>query len=91
MIVNDDSSVISKWSFKFIDDARVILYNRNMFIIQATGSGNWLLLNQVQKDLVVSSEDVSLALGTVFNPTHPLPAMVMFHYYKINSQSGGKT
>ncbi len=36
-IVNDDYIVISKWSFKLTDDARVIIYNRNRFIIQATG------------------------------------------------------
>ncbi len=37
MIVNDNSSIISKWSSKRIDDARVIIYDRNMFIIQVTG------------------------------------------------------
>ncbi len=36
MIVNDDSSIVSKWSSKLIDDARAVIYNRNMFIIQAT-------------------------------------------------------
>ena len=36
-IVNDDSSVISKWSCKLIDNARVVIYYCNMFIIQATG------------------------------------------------------
>ncbi len=34
MIVNDDSSVISNWSFKPIDDTKFIIYNHNMFIIQ---------------------------------------------------------
>ncbi len=39
-IVNDDSSVIiSKWSFKLIDNPRVVIYDRNRFIIQATGAG----------------------------------------------------
>ncbi len=37
-IVNDDSGVISKWSFRFIDDPRVVIYDRHWFIIQATGS-----------------------------------------------------
>jgi len=37
MIVNDDYSVISKWSFKLIDDHRVIIYDCHRFIIQATG------------------------------------------------------
>ncbi len=36
-IVKYDSSVVSKWSFKLIDDTSVIIYDRNMFIIQATG------------------------------------------------------
>jgi hypothetical protein len=34
-IVNDDSSIINKWSFKLTDDARVIIYNQHRFIIQA--------------------------------------------------------
>jgi len=36
MIVNDNPRMFSKWSSKFIDDTRVIIYNSNMFIIQAT-------------------------------------------------------
>ena len=36
-IVNDDSSVVNKQSFKLIDDARVVIYDRNRFIIPATG------------------------------------------------------
>jgi hypothetical protein len=35
-IVNGDSSIISKWSFKLIDDARVVIYDHNMFIKQST-------------------------------------------------------
>jgi len=37
-IVNDDSSIIGKWSFKLIDDHRVVIYDRHRFIIQATGA-----------------------------------------------------
>jgi hypothetical protein len=37
-IINDDSSVISKWSFKLIDDPRNIIYDHHKFIIQATGA-----------------------------------------------------
>ena len=36
-IVNDKSSVVSKRSFKFIDDPRVIIHDYHRFIIQATG------------------------------------------------------
>jgi hypothetical protein len=37
-IVNDDSSIISKWSFKLIDDPRIVIYDYHRFIIQATGA-----------------------------------------------------
>ncbi len=36
-IVNDDSSVINKLQVSLTDYTRVIIYNRNLFIIQATG------------------------------------------------------
>ncbi len=36
MIVNDDSRVINKLETSLTDDARVIIYNRHMFIVQAT-------------------------------------------------------
>jgi hypothetical protein len=36
-IINDNSSIINKWSFKLIDDARVVIYDCNRFIIQAIG------------------------------------------------------
>ncbi len=35
-IVNDDSSVISRWSSKLIDAARGVIYDHHMFIVQAT-------------------------------------------------------
>jgi hypothetical protein len=37
MIVNDNSSIISKWCSKLSDDPRVVIYDRHRFIIQATG------------------------------------------------------
>jgi hypothetical protein len=37
-IVNDDSRVINKLEASLTDDARVVIYNRHMFIIQATGA-----------------------------------------------------
>ncbi len=36
MIVNDDSSIINMSLKSLTDDTRVIIYDRNMFIIQAT-------------------------------------------------------
>jgi hypothetical protein len=36
MIVNDTSSGVIKWSFKLIDAARGVIYDRHVFILQAT-------------------------------------------------------
>jgi hypothetical protein len=33
-IVNDDSGVVSKWSFKLTDNSRGVIYTRNRFIAQ---------------------------------------------------------
>ncbi len=34
-IVNDDSRIINKLEASLTDDARVVIYNRHMFIVQA--------------------------------------------------------
>ncbi len=36
MIVNDGSSIINKLEASLIDDIKVIIYNRHMFIVQST-------------------------------------------------------
>jgi len=36
-IVNDDSSIVSKLETSLIDDAKVVIYDRHMFIVQSTG------------------------------------------------------
>ncbi len=36
MIVNDDSRVVNKLETSLPDDARVIIYDHHMFIVQAT-------------------------------------------------------
>jgi hypothetical protein len=36
-IINDDSRVINKLEASLTDDARVVIYNGHMFIVQATG------------------------------------------------------
>jgi len=43
-IVNDDSSIVSEQTFDLIDDARGVIYDCHMFIIQATGRNfsKWL-------------------------------------------------
>ncbi len=37
MIVIDDSRVINKLEASLTDDARIVIYDRHMFIVQATG------------------------------------------------------
>ncbi len=36
-IINENSSIVNKWQVSLTDNTRVIIYDRNMFIIQATG------------------------------------------------------
>jgi hypothetical protein len=55
-IVNDDSGIISKWSFKHIDNIRVIIYDRHMFIIQVTGLGGCM------SGALLCGKDPSLAI-----------------------------
>jgi hypothetical protein len=38
MIINDDSRVITKLETSLTDGARVVIYDRHMFIVQATGN-----------------------------------------------------
>jgi hypothetical protein len=35
--LNDDSSIVSKLETSLTDDAKVAIYDRHMFIIEATG------------------------------------------------------
>jgi hypothetical protein len=39
MIVNDDSRVVNKLEASLTDDARVVIYDCHMFIVQATSDG----------------------------------------------------
>ncbi len=36
MIINDDSRVVNKLETSLTDDVRVVIYDRHMFIVQAT-------------------------------------------------------
>ncbi len=40
MIIIDDSSIVNKLETSVTDDARVIIYDRHMFTVHATGSNN---------------------------------------------------
>ncbi len=37
-IVNDDSRVVNKLEASLTDDTRVVIYDRDMFIVQSTGA-----------------------------------------------------
>jgi hypothetical protein len=41
-IVNDDSRVATKFETSLTDDARVVIYDRHMFIVQATGKHSFV-------------------------------------------------
>ncbi len=41
-IVNGNSRVVNKLEASLTDDARVVIYDRHMFIVQATGSFEFL-------------------------------------------------
>jgi len=43
MIVYDASSIVIKWSSRLIDTARGVIYDRHMFIVQATDLSKSLL------------------------------------------------
>ncbi len=42
MIINDDARIINKLDASLTDDARVVIYDRPMFIVQATACVNRL-------------------------------------------------
>ena len=56
-IVNDDSRVINKFGTSLTDDARVVIYDCHVFIVQATGVGLVLLI----KDFVIVVKITNLA------------------------------
>jgi hypothetical protein len=39
-IINDNSRVVNKLEASHTDDARVVIYNRDMFIVKATGQAS---------------------------------------------------
>jgi hypothetical protein len=45
-IVNDDSRVINKLEASLTDDARVVIYNHHMFIVQATAPSDTMSFGQ---------------------------------------------
>ncbi len=50
MIVNDDSRVINKLETSITDDARVVIYDRHMFIVEA------LLVKESKNKLVIATD-----------------------------------
>jgi hypothetical protein len=50
MIINDESCIVNKLESSLIDDAIVVIYDRDMFIVQATGVTSALALNRAVND-----------------------------------------
>ena len=50
-IVNDDARVINKLEASLTDDARVVIYDHHMFIIQATSDKVIKLFAHADKDV----------------------------------------
>jgi hypothetical protein len=64
-IVNDDSRVINKLETSLTDDARVVIYDLQMFIVQAASDKPCHVLNS--KYGLVSPGDVRLACKSLAN------------------------
>jgi hypothetical protein len=46
-VINDDSRVVTKLETSLTDDARVVIYDHHMFIVQATGTTAGVILLNV--------------------------------------------
>jgi len=60
-IVNDNARIINKLNASFTDDARVIIYDRQMFIVQAIGFTQ--PVNPTQPDLLSNNHRSQTTLG----------------------------
>ncbi len=59
MIVNDDARVVNKLEASLTDNARVIIYNRHKFIVQATAR----IRHQCRKTIVLSCHRCPIDTG----------------------------
>ncbi len=57
-IVNDNSRVVNKLEASLTDDTRVIIYDHQMFLVEATGERN-----SKKKFSRIFSEDVAVMFG----------------------------
>jgi hypothetical protein len=57
MIINDDSSIVNKFGASLTDATGVVIYNRHMFIVQATGPAKFtsLIFINFYQEFVVSA------------------------------------
>jgi hypothetical protein len=65
-IVNDDPRVVNKLETSLTDDARVVIYDLQMFIVQAASDKPCHVLNSKCR-LIVSPGDVRLARESLDN------------------------
>jgi len=80
MIVNDDSSIVSKWSFKLIDNPIVVIYDHHRFIIQATGASRLLDENSPTYDKYLC------ALMTTLLPPAEIQQSLVYFFLQMTSK-----
>ncbi len=81
-IVNDDSRVINKLEASLTDDTRVVIYDRHMFIVQATGLK--LLKIFVEKKLkCLFSTFSKKVLSQIFIFMHDVDKKDYLHYWPV--------
>jgi hypothetical protein len=76
-IVNDDSRVITKLETSLTDDARVVIYNRHMFIVQATAHFQRLNTGHVEK---LTKFPLYLLIRAPMFAS--VPRIISFHFHK---------
>jgi hypothetical protein len=75
MIVNYATSSVNKLRASLNDDARVVIYNRHIFIVQATGHGV----------LVEADDNNALIVGDpleIYGPPAQASPNTLINYYK---------
>ena len=65
MIINEDSKVVTKLETSLTDDARFVIYNCHMFIVQATGEF-WKIPTNFQTLLLIWSNLLNFCKAVYF-------------------------
>jgi len=77
MIVNDDSGVVNKLEASLTDDGRVVIYDRPMFIVQATAHFHCMNTSNVEK---LTKLPLYLLIRVPMFAS--VPRIISFHFHK---------